>query len=143
MVWVFSFETAYEFSKNFASHVIFFKYQEDFIWHNKQKYLNYNCDGIKLSSIWTYISSFIHWASDSPFLYRSYKIIYWDAVDKIKKKKKKKIGKLCWWCSCYWIKGDCIYPSAIYETNRCFLVALYSLTLTKLNLEVVTKRLFH
>ena len=59
LIWLFSLKTAYEFSKILASDVTLFQCQEDIIWYDRQKYV----------------------------FVLSYKIIYWDSVDKLKKVK--------------------------------------------------------
>ena len=113
--------------------------------------------GIKLSSISKYMPSFMHWAWDSPFLSRFYKIIYWEVVDKLKK-----IGKIMFmlFLSLAFKDGGKTHNGGqvgllmmkrgwnlprckLWKKNRCFLVALYRLILRGANLEVATKRFLH
>ena len=71
----FQFKTAYEFSKNLVSDGICLNVRE----------ISITTNGTKLSLIWMYMLRFRHWTWDSPFLPGFYRIIYWDAVEKLKK----------------------------------------------------------
>ena len=110
---------------------------------------------INLSSIWTYMSSFMYWAFLNEHCLVS-KIIYWDTVDKLKNIEEimsivflgpgflKMVGKPIMGEGRFvnGVRGWYLFLCKLWK-NRCFLVALYSLIIRRTNLEVATKRFFH
>ena len=87
----FQLKTAYEFCKYFVSDGISFNVRElSFDRTNRNNSIVIKTkaasNGIKLSLIWVYMLSFIHWAWDSLFLSCFYKIRCWDGVNKLKKR---------------------------------------------------------